>query len=196
MFCGLNTANGVNAVLAFALPDNITSTTFLDRFAPVGTLNVAVDAAFSSASTRYVPVKPVTFDKVCTVPRNTFLSVPVPLSAPVIVVLPDRLYVRLALSVIAPVPRLPVVPPLPTCSVPAVMLVVPVYVLLAARMVVPDPACVRLPVPVIVAPTVVTALRLKVRLALSVTAAAVPRLPVVPPLPTCNVPALIVVLPA
>jgi hypothetical protein len=31
-----------------------------------------------------------------------------------------------ALSVTAPVPRLPVVPPAPTCNVPALILVVPV----------------------------------------------------------------------
>ena len=62
------------------------------------------------------------------------------------------------------------------------------------RVVVPAPICVTVPVPLMTLPTVSALLRLKVSAALSTTAP-VPNWPVVPPFPTCNVPALIVVVP-
>ena len=61
-------------------------------------------------------------------------------------------------------------------------------------MVVPVPALVSAPVPLIAFATVSALLRLNVSAALSTTAP-VPNWPVVPPFPTCNVPALIVVVP-
>ena len=59
----------------------------------------------------------------------------------------------------------------------------------------PARPCVTVPVPLMTPPTASAAsLRLKVKAALSTTAP-VPSWPVVPPLPTCSVPALIVVVP-
>ena len=50
---------------------------------------------------------------------------------------------------IAPLPSVPLVPPLPSCSVPALIVVVPVYVLVPVKIVVPLPAFVTAPVPLI-----------------------------------------------
>ena len=47
----------------------------------------------------------------------------------------------------APVPRLPELVPAPICKVPLLMLVVPLYVLLIARMAVLEPFLVRSPAP-------------------------------------------------
>ena len=59
------------------------------------------------------------------VPVPIWFTVPVPEMAPATVSASDRLKVRMLLSTTAPVPRVPVVPPAPTWSVPAEMVVVP-----------------------------------------------------------------------
>ena len=58
-----------------------------------------------------------------------------------------RLIARFALSVIVDVPSEPLVPPLPICSVPWVIVVAPEKLLLAVRIVVPVPSCVSAPAP-------------------------------------------------
>jgi hypothetical protein len=50
----------------------------------------------------------------------------VPLMALAIVTVSDRLKTSVSLLVTGPVPSVPLVPPLPTCSVPLVIVVVPV----------------------------------------------------------------------
>ena len=63
-------------------------------------------------------------------------------------------------------------------------------------MVVPVPACVRAPVPLMVLFNVQLLLRLNANVPLLVMApVCVPKLPVLPPLPNCRVPALMVVVP-
>ena len=59
------------------------------------------------------------------VPAPTWLSAPVPEMTLAMVTAFERLTSRVALSTTAPVPRAPVVPPAPTLSVPAEMVVVP-----------------------------------------------------------------------
>ena len=100
------------------------------------------------------------------------------------------------LLTVGDVPSVPVVPPLPICKVPALMVVEPLQSLLAVSVVVPVPAWVTVPVPEILALTTkALSLRLKTRAPLSVMAP-VPMVPDVPPLPICKVPALMVVVPA
>ena len=62
------------------------------------------------------------------------------------------------------------------------------------RMVVPAPAWTSAPLPLIALASVTVSLRLKLSVP-SLTIAPAPMLPVVPPLPICNVPAPIVVAP-
>ena len=62
------------------------------------------------------------------------------------------------------------------------------------RIVVPAPMCVNPPVPLMSFATVTSPLRLKISVPSLITAP-VPSVPAVLPLPTCNVPALIVVVP-
>ncbi len=58
-----------------------------------------------------------------------------------------RSMISVASFVTAPAPKVPVVPPLPTLSVPALIVVVPAYPLSAVRIVVPVPLWLRLPLP-------------------------------------------------
>ena len=60
------------------------------------------------------------------VPVPDCVTVPVPLMGLEVVMLSDRLKTKALLSVTDPVPSEPTVPPLPTCRVPAVAVVVPV----------------------------------------------------------------------
>ena len=61
------------------------------------------------------------------VPAPNFVSVPVPVMFWLIVMASERLMVRLPLSVMPLLDAiLPVVPPLPICKVPELMVVVPV----------------------------------------------------------------------
>ena len=55
-----------------------------------------------------------------------WVNVPVPEIALATVKAFDRLTLRAALLMTAPEPSVPVVPPVPTCSVPPLMVVVPV----------------------------------------------------------------------
>ena len=66
--------------------------------------------------------------------------------------------------------------------------------LVPVSVVVPAPNWVNVPVPVMFCPSVNASLRLMRRAALFVMVP-LPSVPVVPPLPTCSVPALIVVVP-
>ena len=87
----------------------------------------------------------------------------------------------------------PAVAPLPICRLPPVMVVRPVKVLSPLRVSAPEPSLVRVPVP-LMSPARVWALeRRMVRLALSTISPATE--PVKPPLPSCRVPALMVVTP-
>ena len=58
-------------------------------------------------------------------PVPDWFSTPVPLMLFAKVMASLRLMVRMALFVTAPVPSWPIVPPLPTCSVPPLITVVP-----------------------------------------------------------------------
>ncbi len=57
--------------------------------------------------------------------------------------------------VTAPVPSVPVVPPLPTCSVPARMVVAPVLAFAPVKVSVPAPSLVKAPVVAVLAPAIV-----------------------------------------
>ena len=59
------------------------------------------------------------------VPVPTWVSAPVPEMTLATVTASERLKARVPLSVTAPVPSVPVVPPAPTCRVPAEIVVVP-----------------------------------------------------------------------
>ena len=92
-------------------------------------------------------------------------------------------------------PEVPVVgASLVSTNVPPLIVVAPVYVLLAVSVRVLPPSLVRLPVPPMVLATVMASDRLNTKAPLLVTVP-VPKLPSVPPAPICNVPALIVVVP-
>jgi hypothetical protein len=87
----------------------------------------------------------------------------------------------------------PDVPPLPICKVPSVILVPPVYVLSAESTVVPEPFCSTKPTPEMTPGTKKASERLKARtLSFTIFPAIEPE---VPPLPSCKVPAEIVVRP-
>ena len=86
------------------------------------------------------------------------------------------------------------VPPFPSCRVPELIVVGPAYVLLPVRVVWPAPACVSEPVPEIVPENVIASERLYTRAQLSTMLVGTIE-PVVTPLPSCNVPELIVVAP-
>src|SRR5882724_10887278 len=105
----------------------------------------------------------------------------------------ERLNVRSALFVTAPVPSEPVAPPPPMLRDPAEIVVVPEYVLAPVSVAVPPPIWVRAPVPVIAPPTVIASERLNARVALLVMLPVIE--PEVPPLPICRVPAEMVVVP-
>jgi hypothetical protein len=98
------------------------------------------------------------------------------------------------LSVIPPAPSDPTVLPLPTCRVPALIVVAPEFVLAPVNIKVPDPDCVSDPVPVMAVERMTVSERLKARVALSVIEPD-PKVPIVPALPIWSVPALIVVEP-
>ena len=87
----------------------------------------------------------------------------------------------------------PLVPPLPICSVPALIVVMPAYVLFAVKTRMLAPLLVSAPLPLITPSNVTVSLRLKLSVALSTTSPSIE--PVVPPLPICSVPALTVVPP-
>ena len=128
------------------------------------------------------------------VPVLALTSTPLPPIAFVTVIALLRLSVSVASFVTAPDPSVPVVPAAPICRVPALIVVVPEYVLVPVSVVVPAPACTRLPLPLITLATVNALLRLNLSVALSVTAP-VPSVPAAPPAPTSRVPALTVVVP-
>ncbi len=86
-------------------------------------------------------------------------------------------------------------PPLPSWSVPPLIVVVPLYVFEPIRVSVPEPVCVRLPLPLMTGKNVTASAWLKRRLPLSNRLAVLPIDAPLPPLPTCSVPAEIVVPP-
>ena len=99
------------------------------------------------------------------------------------------------LVTVVEVPKVPVVPPLPICKVPALTVAEPLQSLLADSVVVPVPACVTVPAPEILAPTTrAVSVRLNTKAELLVMTP-VPNAPEVPPLPICRVPPLMVVVP-
>ncbi len=128
------------------------------------------------------------------VPAPIWSTEPVPLMACVMLFASERLNANMPLSTTPAVPSVPVVPPLPTCKVPALIVVVPLYVFVAVSTVVPVPFWFNVPVPLMALATVMELLRLNTNEALSVTAP-VPKVPVVPPSPICKVPAVMVVTP-
>src|SRR6185437_5344020 len=83
---------------------------------------------------------------------------------------------------------------IPACNVPALTVVAPVYVFALDKVRMPDPACVNEPLPLIRLPIEILSVRLNCNAALLVTLF-VPNDPLVLPAPTCNVPALMVVIP-
>ena len=127
------------------------------------------------------------------VPNPNLVKVPDPLMALATVRSFERLKVKAALLVTAPEPKVPVVPPEPTCKMPSLMVVVPVLVLLEVRVSAPTPNLVKVPEPLITLPIVKSFERLKVKAALLVTAPE-PKVPLEPLEPTCKVPAVIVVV--
>ena len=80
-------------------------------------------------------------------------------------------------------------------KVPPVIVVVPEYVLVLESVVVPAPACVKLPEPEITWLIVIASERLIVKFALLTIDEELAIDPVVPPAPICRVPLLIVVVP-
>ncbi len=82
-------------------------------------------------------------------PAPACFRFPVPLIALLTVSALLRSNTSAALLVTAPVPSVPAVPPAPTCSVPALIVVVPLYVLLRLSVCVPVPVFVSPPVPLI-----------------------------------------------
>ena len=83
------------------------------------------------------------------VPAPIWLTLPVPAIALPTVMALDRLNVKAALLVTAPVPKEPVVVALPICKVPVLMVVVPEYVLLVVKVVAPVPCLTSEPPPLI-----------------------------------------------
>lgn len=128
------------------------------------------------------------------VPVPIWSKEPVPLMACVMLIASERLNAKTPLSTTPPVPSVPAVPPLPICKVPALIVVVPLYVFVAVSTVVPVPFWFNVPVPLMALATVRELLRLNTNEALSVTAPE-PKVPAVPPSPICKVPALMVVTP-
>ncbi|MOA40380.1 hypothetical protein D3C78_1622480 [compost metagenome] len=80
------------------------------------------------------------------VPLPFCCTAPLPDTTPAKVKTSLRLNTRLLLLVILPATE-PVAPPLPICSVPALMLVPPVWVLAPASTVIPLPFCSTAPAP-------------------------------------------------
>src|SRR5207248_2692769 len=83
---------------------------------------------------------------IVSVPVPAWATAPVWKMSPAKVTTSDRLKASVPLSTTLPVID-PVVPPAPSCKVPAEITVPPVYVLFPARVVVPVPAWVTLPAP-------------------------------------------------
>ena len=131
-----------------------------------------------------------------TLPVPACVKPPVPVIFCPTEILSLRLKARVPLLVtVAEVPNVPVVPPLPICNVPALIVVAPLQSLSADNVVVPEPACMTLPVPDILAPTTkALSVRLKTRSELLVITLELIA-PEVPALPICKVPPLIVVVP-
>ena len=112
----------------------------------------------------------------------------------------ERLNTRVALFVNALLEEsAPKSPPAPICNVPASTSVAPVKVFAPERISVPAPNCSNEPVPVIIGaksvPCVSVLERLKMSVALLVSAPRLDREPLLPPLPISSVPALMVVAP-
>ena len=132
-------------------------------------------------------------------PEPSFVTPPSPLMALASVIVPVRLTASRAPAAIAtpPLPRVPPAPPAPTLSVPAAIVVGPVWVLVAVSEVVPLPAWRSVPAPEIAVATVRAAsVRSKARVAPEATLTApLPSVPVEPPLPTLSVPAVTAVAP-
>src|ERR1039458_422544 len=74
-----------------------------------------------------------------TVPPPCTVTEPLPVTGVLMVILPVRLKMRPLLSTTLPVPRDPVEPPLPICSVPWLMVVVPDCELVPVKIQVPTP---------------------------------------------------------
>ena len=104
------------------------------------------------------------------------VTAPVPLIAFATVIASLRLNANVPLLTTAPVPSDPVVPPLPICNVPVLIVVVPAYVLAPVKVIVPAPVFVTAPVPLMALATVSALLRLKASVPL-LTTAPVPRVP-------------------
>ncbi len=120
-------------------------------------LPVAVNAALIARFPPYKLIGPPTLIGLSTVnvPPIVAVTLPVPVIPALLATKElkptesDRLNVNEALSVTAPVPSVPVVPPAPTCKVPTETMVLPVYVLAAERINIPDPNLLRLVEPLI-----------------------------------------------
>ena len=89
----------------------------------------------------------------------------------------------------------PVVPPAPMLKVPCSILVKPLYVFAAVNDKIPEPACVKLPVPLTALDKVMLSLRLKISVPLSTMLLVVSMEPFVVPSPTIKMPLVIVVTP-
>src|SRR5439155_1750260 len=150
---------------------------------PVGNVKVTVPnwllVRVMAPSARSVPLPPLALSVIADPPELTVNPATVWLVEPE--VLPTRLNVPPPRVNIELEEMLPEVPS-PSCSVPPVTVVVPVYELVPLRIRVPLPICDTPPVPLIPVETVYESERLKARVELSVMAP-VPSVPVVPPLP-------------
>lgn len=94
----------------------------------------------------------------------------------------ERLKASTPLLTMAPVPREPLVPPSPTVSLPAAIVVPPVYLLFPVSTSSPPPCWIRRPAPEITFLAVTLSVLLNDREP-SLTTAPVPSVPAVPPLP-------------
>ena len=158
---------------------------------------MAVGAARTSWpwTTLIGPAKPVKLPVSVTVSLPVLTSAPGPLSALFMLTLSERSSTSVPpMTMAMPPVRLPLVPPLPSCSVPAEIVVPPREGVAAQQGQKPVPACVRLPLPLMTPPNVEAPGRLKTRTPLSISGP-VPKLPATMPLPTCSVPPEIVVPP-
>ena len=127
-------------------------------------------------------------------PLPTWVTEPVPEIALATARASVRLNNSSPLFATLPPPSEPVVPALPICNAPAEIVVVPAYVFAPVRVVVPEPTCVTEPVPEIALATDRALVRLKSKAAL-LTTLPEPSDPVVPVLPICKAPPLMVVVP-
>ena len=101
------------------------------------------------ALTVVLPLIPLTPDSV-NVPAPFFVSVPVPLITPAYVTLSDRFQTKAALFTMSAVTE-PDVPPLPICTVPALLVILPENVFAPVSSNVPAPVLPKPPLPEIAA---------------------------------------------